>query len=94
MKIELVMLDPYIRQSMESDGDGNFRVRVTVPDVYGVFKWVLDYAQPGLSRLHWVETVPIRPFAHNEYDRFILQVGRGLVARLWILVLIVIAGYR
>ncbi len=31
---------------------------------------------PALSPPPWLaETVPIRPFKHNEYERFIVQVG-------------------
>lgn len=31
---------------------GTFAAGVHVPDVYGVFKWVVDYRRPGYS---WVQ---------------------------------------
>ena len=137
------MLDPYVRATLAHDDAGRFAVRVTVPDTYGVFKWVLEYrrlgysfieltggcaagggggtgtgtgtGQNGAANLHpasgWgaklapsahvqpanrlgrvphappspqqrlvsaasrcpAETVPIRPFKHHEYERFIVQ---------------------
>ena len=133
MQVELVMLDPYVRAPLRHDGAGRFAARVKLPDVYGVFKWVLDYRRPGYSYIElsgepavggaaelgvapgWAlarclapharplgccsaphrppahartrtrphprlppatrpaETVPIRPFKHNEYERFIGQ---------------------
>lgn len=42
-----------------------------MPDVYGVFKYVVKYTRPGYSRIERSITVPVRPFRHNEYERFI-----------------------
>jgi oligosaccharyltransferase complex subunit beta len=52
---------------------GNFSARVRIPDVYGAFKWVLHYRRPGYSYLDLSEQVPVRPFRHDEYERFIPQ---------------------
>jgi hypothetical protein len=49
MQVELVMLDPYVRARLAHDGAGSFSTRVKVPDVYGVFKWVLEYRRLGYS---------------------------------------------
>lgn len=73
VQMELVMLDPYIRKTLTNLGNGTFTAHVKVPDAYGVFKWVLDYKRPGLSWVYQTETVPIRPFRHNEYPRFLSQ---------------------
>lgn len=73
VQVELVMLDPYVRTMLSHDGAGRFSTQVKVPDVYGVFKWVLDYRRLGYSYIELTETVPIRPFKHNEYERFIVQ---------------------
>ncbi len=45
---------------------------ITVPDVYGVFKFVVDYAPIGYSYIHVEEQAPVRPFRHNEFDRFLV----------------------
>lgn len=73
VQMEFVMLDPYIRTTLTNQGNGSFSSHVKVPDVYGVFKWVLDYKRPGYTRLYEVETVPVRPFRHDEYPRFLTQ---------------------
>lgn len=73
VQIELVMLDPYIRKTLTNLGNGTFTAQMKVPDVYGVFKWILDYKRPGLSWIYESETVPIRPFRHDEYPRFLSQ---------------------
>jgi oligosaccharyltransferase complex subunit beta len=73
LQIELVMLDPHVRTTLISTGNGTFNAVVKVPDTYGVFKWVLDYRRLGYSWLSEVVTVPVRPFRHDEYERFIVQ---------------------
>ncbi len=50
---------------------GTFSKRLRVPDVYGVFKFVLDYQRPGYTHLFVSEQAPVRPFKHDEYERFI-----------------------
>jgi oligosaccharyltransferase complex subunit beta len=52
---------------------GTFSAQVRIPDVYGVFKWVLNYHRPGYSWVELSETVPVRPYKHSEYERFITQ---------------------
>ncbi|KAL4859312.1 Dolichyl-diphosphooligosaccharide--protein glycosyltransferase subunit [Chlorella vulgaris] len=73
VQVELQMLDPYVRSWLRHDGSGRFSALVKVPDAYGVFKWVVDYRRLGYSYIELTETVPIRPFKHHEYERFILQ---------------------
>ena len=43
------MLDPHVRAPLTHDGAGRFSATLQVPDVYGVFKWVLDYRRLGYS---------------------------------------------
>ena len=50
---------------------GQYEVQMTAPDVSGVFKFQLDYQRPGLTHLHLEEPAPIRPYRHNEFERFI-----------------------
>ena len=66
------MLDPYIRQPMTHDGNGRFSLKFRVPDVYGVFKYVIDYKHLGYSYINLQQVVPVRPFKHDEYERFLL----------------------
>jgi oligosaccharyltransferase complex subunit beta len=71
MQLEFVMLDPYIRTGLPHDGRGKFAVTFTVPDVYGIFHFRVAYRRPGVSALLLREQVSVRPFRHNEYERFI-----------------------
>ena len=43
-----------------------------MPDVKGVFKLVLNYEREGISLIHIEEELPVRPFKHNQYERFIV----------------------
>ena len=45
---------------------------IHVPDTYGVFKFVVDYKRLGYSYIELSEQVPVRPFKHDEFERFIL----------------------
>lgn len=43
----------------------------TAPDVYGIFKLALHHARPGWSFVDEETLAPLRPFNHDEYDRFL-----------------------
>ena len=77
IQLEFTMMDPYIRTRLQSvrenDGNGTFSARVTVPDKIGVYKFVIEHWRAGLSALVVKHQVPVRPFKHNEYERFIGQ---------------------
>eukprot|EP00892_Ulva_mutabilis_P011778 jgi/Ulvmu1/8973/UM005_0064.1 len=70
---QFVMLDPYVRQPMKHDGQGAYSLAIQAPDVYGVFKWVVDYKAPGYTAMKFEEVTPVRPMRHDQYPRFILQ---------------------
>ncbi|EFJ53013.1 hypothetical protein VOLCADRAFT_72245 [Volvox carteri f. nagariensis] len=71
IQLEFIMLNPYIRQPLQHDGKGTFSLRFKVPDVYGVFKYFVDYSHRGYSYIKLTHQVPVRPFKHNEYERFL-----------------------
>jgi len=72
MQMEFVMLDPYVRKTMQHV-KGRFVADFMAPDSYGVFKFRVMYRRTGYSVLHAETQVSIRPFKHNEYDRFIFS---------------------
>lgn len=49
IQIEFTMLDPHIRLPLVDEGNGTFSLAFKVPDVYGVFKYVVDYRHLGYS---------------------------------------------
>jgi oligosaccharyltransferase complex subunit beta len=74
MQMEFVMLDPHVRKTMTSDAKtGRFVASFIAPDNYGVFKFRVLYRRQGYSVLHAETHVSIRPFKHNEYERFIFS---------------------
>ena len=74
MQLEFVMLDPHVRKTMTADPKtGKFVATFTAPDNYGIFKFRVLYRRPGYSVLHAETHVSIRPFKHNEYERFIFS---------------------
>ena len=52
---------------------GTFSTTIKVPDVYGVFKFLVTYSRSGYTAIELSEQVPVRPFRHNEYERFIVS---------------------
>jgi oligosaccharyltransferase complex subunit beta len=73
MQMEFVMLDPHVRKTMTCDDRGVFKAVFTAPDNYGIFKFRVLYRRVGYSVLHAETQVSIRPFKHNEYERFIFS---------------------
>lgn len=74
VQLEFVMLDPHIRTFLECVPEtGRFWKLFKVPDNYGIFKFRILYRRPGLSVLAVNTQVSVRPFHHDEYERFIFS---------------------
>jgi len=71
VQLEFVMLDPYVRVVLHHDNKGVFSADFTLPDVYGVFTFRIDYQRLGYTNILEKRTLPVRPFRHDEYERFI-----------------------
>lgn len=71
VQLEFVMLDPHVRKTMTHDGQGHFSVTFEAPDAYGIFLFRVMYRRLGLSTVYSTTQVSLRPFKHNEYERFI-----------------------
>jgi len=71
VQLEYRMIDPYIRTTLKPDSQGQYIVTFILPDVYGVFTFKVEYKHRGYSFLTSIIRVPVRPFKHNEYERFI-----------------------
>jgi len=71
VQLEFVMIDPYIRTHLTHDGKGIFSTQLTLPDVYGVFKFSVKYFKKGYSNIDLTQQVSVHPFRHNEFERFI-----------------------
>lgn len=51
--------------------DGVFFAHFKLPDVYGVYKFQVDYSRVGYTRLFSTSQVSVRPLEHTQYERFI-----------------------
>jgi len=72
VQLEFTMLDPYVRTTLKNDGKGHFSTQFKIPDVYGIFTFRVKYERAGYTSITEERIVTVRPFLHNEYERFIL----------------------
>ena len=73
LQLEVCMLDPYIRKFLtpSKEKPGTYYTIFTAPDTHGVYKFRIMYRRPGYSPIAKNTAVSIRPFKHDEYERFI-----------------------
>lgn len=70
VQLELIMMDPYVRKNIQQS-KGHYSTTLMVPDVCGVYKLAVHYERQGLTALRFDTIVGIRPFRHDEFERFI-----------------------
>ncbi len=70
VQLEFIRLDPFVRTTLKNN-NGNFQVQFQIPDVYGIFKFNVQYNRIGYTNLFSSTQVSVRPLQHTEYDRFI-----------------------
>ncbi|CAL0329224.1 unnamed protein product [Lupinus luteus] len=71
VQVQFYMMSPYVLKTLSTDGKGRYFTSFKVPDVYGVFQFKVDYNKLGYTTLSLSKQIPVRPFRHNEYERFI-----------------------
>lgn len=71
IQLEFRMVDPYIRRTLKPAKDGKYSLTFTIPDVYGVFTFRVNYRKYGYTRFEIVERTPVRPYRHTQYERFL-----------------------
>ena len=71
VQLEFSMLDPYWRLTLSPRNNGELGVVFKAPDVYGVFTFNLDYHRAGYSSISDKDRIVVRPFRHDEYERYI-----------------------
>ncbi|KAK0152661.1 Dolichyl-diphosphooligosaccharide--protein glycosyltransferase subunit [Merluccius polli] len=70
IQLEFVRIDPFVRTYLKKNG-GKYSVQFTLPDVYGVFQFKVDYNRLGYTHLYSSTQVSVRPLQHTQYERFI-----------------------
>lgn len=71
VQVQFYMMSPYVLKTLEHNGQGLYHTSFQVPDVYGVFQFKLEYNRLGYTSLSLSKQIPVRPFRHDEYERFI-----------------------
>ncbi|CAB1427274.1 unnamed protein product [Pleuronectes platessa] len=70
IQLEFVRIDPFVRTYLKKNG-GKYTIKFTLPDVYGVFQFKVDYNRLGFTHLYSSTQVSVRPLQHTQYERFI-----------------------
>jgi len=71
VQLEFRMLDPYVRTTLKCNDKGHYTITYKIPDVYGVYTFKVEYIRKGYGFLTDITRVPVRPFRHTQYERFI-----------------------
>ncbi|CAF1667564.1 unnamed protein product, partial [Didymodactylos carnosus] len=50
---------------------GKLESHFIIPDIYGIYKFVIDYNRVGYTHLYSETQVSVHPLRHTEYERFI-----------------------
>ncbi|KZV56231.1 dolichyl-diphosphooligosaccharide--protein glycosyltransferase 48 kDa subunit [Dorcoceras hygrometricum] len=72
VQVQFYMMSPYVLKTLSTDQKGKYHTSFKVPDVYGVFQFKVEYQRLGYTSLSLSKQIPVRPFRHNEYERFIV----------------------
>lgn len=70
LQLEFVRIDPFVRTTLKKKGK-KYVAEFKLPDVYGVYKFVVDYNRMGYTHLFETTQVSVRPLQHTQYERFI-----------------------
>ena len=70
VQMEFVRIDPFVRLNLKNN-NGKFVGNFKIPDVYGVYNFKVDYVRTGMTRLYSTTQFSVRPWRHDQYERFI-----------------------
>ncbi|CAP23384.1 Protein CBR-OSTB-1 [Caenorhabditis briggsae] len=70
VQLEFVRVDPFVRATLKNN-NGRLSAAFKLPDVLGVFKFLVDYRRVGYTHVYDVLQVSVRPLWHTQYERFI-----------------------
>lgn len=71
VQIQFFMMSPYVLKNMSTDKTALYSASFKVPDVYGVFQFKVEYQRLGYTGVSLAKQIPVRPYRHDEYERFI-----------------------
>lgn len=73
LQLSFDMMNPYYINQMRrlSYDKPTYYAKFRAPDKHGVFKFNVDYHKVGYSYIFSSTKIPLRPFYHNEFPRFL-----------------------
>ena len=91
--LSFTMIDPYIRHPLTPHANGTYTTQFQVPDVYGVYKYVVEYKRTGFSSLLATHQVSVTPYRHDQYERFLWVAYPYYVSALTLMAAFVLFGW-
>ncbi|KAJ1607336.1 dolichyl-diphosphooligosaccharide-protein glycosyltransferase beta subunit (Wbp1p) [Cryptosporidium canis] len=77
IQLEFTMLDPYVRTFLiknATDPKGStFSTTFKIPDVWGVYKFVINHRKVGYNTISYESITTVRNFRHDQNERFIIS---------------------
>ncbi|KAH8581780.1 dolichyl-diphosphooligosaccharide-glycosyltransferase beta subunit [Cryptosporidium sp. chipmunk genotype I] len=74
IQLEFTMLDPYIRtylkQSVDESQSSTFSSTFKIPEVWGVYKFVINHKRIGFNTISYESITTVRNFRHDQNERF------------------------
>lgn len=77
IQLEFTMLDPYIRAHLKKDAadfqSPTFSTTFKIPDVWGVYKFVINHKKVGYNTISYESITTVRNFRHDQNERFVIS---------------------
>ena len=71
VKLQFIMLNPYVTKKMKNAEEGKYTTQFHVPDHNGVYKFKVDFNKHGYSRVFLEKIAPVRVFNHDEFPKYV-----------------------
>lgn len=68
---ELNRMSTFVRGPMKNEGGGLLSAEIRLPDIYGIFDFVVKFQEPGFQSIDQKFSITINPISYDMYDRFI-----------------------
>jgi oligosaccharyltransferase complex subunit beta len=65
------MLDPWVRTTLVKGQGNNYHAEFYAPLKEGIYQYKIIYKKPGFNFIKEAERVTIRPYKHDEFERFL-----------------------
>ncbi|KAA6366065.1 MAG: putative Dolichyl-diphosphooligosaccharide--protein glycosyltransferase 48 kDa subunit, partial [Streblomastix strix] len=71
VQLTFAMLTPRMRKTLKSTGNGKHVLTFRTPDVFGVYKFIVDYHARGYKPINISQQVSLHPLRHDQRPRFV-----------------------